>query len=149
MVSNVSGHWTDEQLIEYLYGVGPQDGHLAGCRFCQARVSSLHVRRRTMELSASPDREIGFEFLAAQRRKIYAKLTAPTHWWSFLQARRWTSATATLVLLGSGLLLYEENHKQQSIQDKVSDAQLAREVSSMAADPEPEPTAPLQALFEE
>ena len=25
--SNVSGHWTDEQLIAHLYGIGPEDRH--------------------------------------------------------------------------------------------------------------------------
>ncbi len=26
--SNLSGHWTDEQLIEHLYGIGPAGKHI-------------------------------------------------------------------------------------------------------------------------
>ncbi len=57
-------------------------------------------------------------------------------------------AAATVLVLGGALLVYEET-RQQAMQNPVSDAQLAQQVSSMAQDSEPQPTAPLQALFEE
>ena len=63
--------------------------------------------------------------------------------------RRWASAAATLLVLGGGLMVYEEHHEQAVMNDKISDAQLAAQVSSMALDSEPQSTAPLQALFEE
>jgi len=148
-VSNVSGHWTDEQLIEYLYGVGPEDGHLGGCSDCRTRLASMQARRRSLEFSPSSESEVSFDFLASQRRKIYARLTEPRHWWSGLQPRRLASAAAAVLVLGGGLLLYEENHKQPIVNDGVSDAQLAQEVSSMAENPEPPAAAPLQAFFEE
>lgn len=148
-VSKVSGHWTDERLIEYLYGVGLKDGHLDGCLDCQARLSSMRESRRGVELVTSSDREVSFEFLAHQRRKIYATLTEPARWWPRAQAGKLVSAAATLLVLGGGLLLYEENHKPQLVANKISDAQLAQEVSHMAENPEPPATAPLQALFEE
>jgi len=144
--SNVSGHWTDEQLIQHLYGVGPHEGHLEGCRECQDRLSSMRSMRRDREQSTSSDAEVSFEFLAAQRRKIYNRITEPARWWSHLELRRWASVTATLFVLGGGLLFYKENHKQVN---NISDAQLAQDVSHMAEDAEPSATAPLQALFEE
>lgn len=147
-VSNLSGHWTDEQLIEHLYDVGPEDSHLNGCRDCQARLSSMQAKRRKLELSPASEDEVSFEFLAAQRRKIYARLTERSPWWSSLQPRKLVSAAAVLVL-GAGLFVYEENHRQQMMANKVSDAQLAEQVSSMAEESEAQPTAPLQALFEE
>ncbi|MGA8025675.1 MAG: hypothetical protein WB992_00920 [Bryobacteraceae bacterium] len=145
-VSNVSGHWTDEQLIEYLYGVGPENGHVDGCADCQARLASMRARGRSAECS---DCDVSFELLAAQRRKIYARLTARAHWWTRLQPRRLASAAATLAVLGGGLFIYEGHHKQQITDNKLSDVQLAQQVSNMAEEAEAQPTAPLQALFEE
>lgn len=63
--------------------------------------------------------------------------------------RRWISAAASLLIIASGLFVYEHNHPKQAIDNKVTDAQLAQEVSRMAQDSEPALTVPLQALFEE
>ena len=149
MESKVSGHWTDEQLIEYLYGVGPEGSHLDTCRDCHERLSAMQARRQAMELNLPSHEEAGFQFLAAQRRKIYARLTERSSWWSEFQLRRWASAAAMALVLGGGLVVYEENHRHQLLENKVSDAQLAQDVSLMAQDSEPQPTAPLQALFDE
>lgn len=108
----------------------------------------MQANRRNIE-AAESSQDVSFEFLAAQRRRIYSKVTQPVRWWSHFEVRRWVSAAATLLAVGGGLLLYEENHRQQLMDNKVSDAQLAQEVSSMAQDSEPQPTAPLQKLFEE
>jgi hypothetical protein len=147
--SKLSGHWTDEQLIEHLYGVGPEDGHIQQCMDCQARFSAMQANRHAIERAGSSQADVSFEFLAAQRRQIYAKLTEPAHWWSHFELKRWVSAAATVLVAGGGLFLYEQNHKQQMVDNRVSDAQLAQEVSRMAQESEALPTAPLHALFEE
>lgn len=146
--SKVSGHWTDEQLIAHLYGVGPQDPHVDNCADCQARLLAMQSQRKAEELAASPG-EVGFEFLAAQRRQIYAKITEPARWWSRLQLRRWASAAAGLAVIAGGLLIVEHDRKPPVVPNNISDAQLAQDVSRMAEDSEPPATAPLQALFEE
>ncbi len=146
--SKLSGHWTDEQLIAHLYGVGPDDNHIKECRGCQTRLSAMEANRRTMDRNEVSE-EAGFDFLAAQRRRIYARLTEPTHWWSNFEVKRWLSATAALLVAGGGLFLYQQNHAQQLMDNKVSDVQLAQEVSRMVQDSEPQPTAPLQGLFDE
>ena len=146
--SKASGHWTDDELIEHLYGLEPEDGHLAVCTACQKRLSSMQAARQTVELNSSDD--VSFDFLAAQRRRIYAGLTGRMHWWPQLPLRRWASAAAVLSILGGALVLYQERIAQRPATDsKISDVQLAQEVSGMADDAEPQPTAPLQALFEE
>jgi anti-sigma-K factor RskA len=142
----VSGHWTDDQLIDSLYGIGPEDNHAQMCAECQGRLAVLQANRQAVESGGHED--VSFEFLAAQRREIYAKITAPQSWWSNLLSRRWTSAAATAVALTAGVFVYQQKH-QQIMHNEVSDAQLAREVSCMGQDLEPHPTAPLQALFEE
>jgi hypothetical protein len=140
-------HWTDEQLIAQLYGIGPDDRHLDTCAECQARLSRMQLRRNELE-SSSAMSEVSVDFIAVQRRKIYAAMDRPVHWWSQLQVRRWGSALAGAGIVASGLLLYESNDKAKP-HDSISDAELAQEVSRIAEDPEPPATAPLQALFEE
>ena len=142
----MSGHWTDEDLIASLYGVGPEDGHVQTCAECQGRLASLEANRRAIEAGEHDD--VSFEFLAAQRRKIYSRMTAPQSWWSNFPSRRWASVATAVAVLAGGLFVYQQR-RQQIVHNEVSDAQLAREVSCMVQDLEPHPTAPLQALFEE
>ena len=149
MQSKVSGHWTDEQLIAYLYGVAPQDNHVAACGSCQARVAQMRTSREMWEQSGASRADVTDDFLAAQRRQIYAKMAQPERWWSGAHLRRWASATATLLVLAGGFMVYEEHHEQALVKDQVSDAQLAAQVSNMTQNSEPSPTAPLEALFEE
>ncbi len=153
MQSDVSGHWTDDQLMAHLYGVGPEDGHLPGCGACEARLAAMESHRFTLERTFQ-QAELSPEFLATQRREIYTKLTYAklaqlAHWWSGAALRRWASAAAMLFVLGGGLTVYEEYHRQELLKDQVSDAELAEQVSSMSQVSEPQPTAPLKALFEE
>ena len=147
MQSNVSGHWTDDQLITHLYGVGPADDHLQECAACRSRLAAMKTNRETVERASSGEGEVGLRFLAAQRRQIYARLEQPAPWWSGTNMRRVASAGATLLMLGGGLVVYEQHHEEQIVNDRISDAQLAAQVSNMAQDSEPQSTAPLQALF--
>ncbi len=146
--SKLSGHWTDDQLIAHLYSVGPGDGHMNVCGECQARLKAMQQRRTAIDRHTSADEDVTFEFLAAQRRSIYAKAAAPVRWWSMLPARRWVPVVAMTTLLAGSVFLYEANQHHYT-NEQLTDAQLAQQVSQMAADPEPQPTAPLQALFEE
>ena len=143
--SKLSGHWTDDQLIAHLYGVGPDDGHLSDCLNCQSRLSVIEERQEALRSSE----EVSLELLAAQRRRIYAKLVGPAHGWPGSHLRRWASAGVALFVLGGSVLYYEEHQRQQTANNMLSDAQLAQDVSRMSENPEAQPTAPLQALFEE
>lgn len=144
--SRLSGHWTDDRLIEHLYGVGPEDGHLQICGECQARLSAAQSVRLRLETDLASDGEsAGYDFLMAQRRRIYARLNEPAKSWT----GRWAPALAMLVALAGGLVIYDRGFRQERLDRHVSDAQLASEVSCMASDSEPRSTAPLQALFEE
>jgi hypothetical protein len=147
--SNLSGHWTDEQLIQHLYGIGPEGNHIEECRDCRERLSAMLAARRVLEAEASPPEQVPFELLAAQRRSIYSRIARISSQRVGVQLRRWSAAAAMVFLLGGGALLLEQNQSRQVVQNKESDAQLAQEVSRMAQDSEPSPTAPLQGLFDE
>jgi hypothetical protein len=147
--SNLSGHWTDEQLIEHLYGIGPNNGHLDGCGECRSRLSAMQAARRAVEGNSSAAEQVPFDLLAAQRRNIYARIDRLPRWELGLRVRRWVAAGAMIVLLSGGALMYERAQEQQASHNKITDAQLAQQVSQIATDSEPGATAPLQQLFDE
>jgi hypothetical protein len=158
IASKLSGHWTDGQMIDHLYGVGPEDDHLAACEQCSARLSTLEANRRRVEENAPAGDELSSDFLAAQRRKIYARMEQRGGWRSRGQVFRWASAAAAITVVGGGLAVLQETHpvsilspsgQAQKASAQVSDAQLAEEVSVLADNSEPQPTQPLQALFSE
>ncbi len=145
--SKLSGHWTDEELVAHLYGVGPENGHLDSCEACGVRLGEMQARRSSLE-AVQADEGDAFS-LAAQRRAIYAKLEQAVRWWSFVAVRRWASAGVAALMLGGTVLYYQEHERQQARDAMLSDAQLAQDVSTLADNPEGLPTAPVQALFDE
>jgi hypothetical protein len=146
---NMSGHWTDEQLIASFYYAGPEDRHLHECTRCRERLAALQANRSLLEHEAGDVHDVDFAFLAAQRRKIYARLAEPVRPWSGLwPVRRWTSAVAMLLVLGGGFVAVEQYRHEQA-ENKISDVQLAQEMSGMSQDLEAQPVAPLQGLFEQ
>lgn len=150
-------HWTDDQLIEHLYGIRAEDEHFSFCQHCRERALAMQSRRQSVEDEFGAKDEVSFEFLAAQRRRIHARLDQTTRWRQVFHATRWAPTAAALFVLSAGLIVMKETQPlgigghaaQQVVKANVSDAQLAAEVSQLADDSEPSPTAPLQALFEE
>jgi hypothetical protein len=156
--SSLSGHWTDEQIIEHLYTGEPGDGHILSCTRCLNRLHSIQENRRRLEEAAQEQNEPTAEFLMSQRRRIYARLDpTPSRRASAGIVRRWASTGIAVLILGGGLLLFEDGSRlgphskpgQQAATSKISDSQLASDVSQMADASEPGPTEPLQALFTE
>lgn len=141
-------HWTDEQLIASLYGVGPENDHLRHCQKCESRRASLWSNRGALEDTEPNEKELSFEFLAAQRRAVCERLAARPAWPSIPGWRRWAPAAMALLLLGGGAAVYEKHHAGQVAGSQLSDAQLAFEVSRMSQDWQDQPAAPLQGLFE-
>jgi hypothetical protein len=141
IVSAQSAHWTDEQLIDHLYGIGPNDGHLNQCGHCFSRLNAMERRRRHL----TTEEDAGASFLAAQRRAIYARLSEPHSWWHDLPLRR-LSAVAAMLLVVLGSLAVFEDHRRELAESR-ADAELVRDVSRMSFESEPEATAPLQGLF--
>ncbi|HEY7208649.1 MAG TPA: hypothetical protein VH477_00135 [Bryobacteraceae bacterium] len=139
-----SKHWTDDQLIAHLYGVGPQDGHLECCAECRSRVSAMEIRRQS---AVAESAEVAPERLAAQRRRVRAVLARSLHWWQAASLRRWVPAGTAAIALGGSLFYYNEQQQRHVRDNAISDAQLAQDVSLLAETPEAPPTAPLQALF--
>jgi hypothetical protein len=146
-MSKGAPHWTDGQLINALYGVGPEGGHLEECPKCRGRLAALRMNRKALELETGESR-VDFDFLAAQRRRIYQKLEQPIRWWSHQVWKKWAPAVFTVVVLAGGIAVYQEKQHFQKPGSELSDVQLAQEASRMSQEYEAQSTAPLQGLFE-
>lgn len=147
--SRLSGHWTDDQIVDHIYGIGPADGHIDNCRECAGRFLAFQQHRFSVESVAPPQEALSDDFIAAQRRAVYARISEPRTLWSLLPFRRLASAAATVIVLTGAFMFYQDREAREVARAQVSDAQLAQEVSQMAVDGEPQSTAPLKALFVE
>jgi len=143
IASTQSGHWTDEQLIDHLYGVGPNDKHLDHCVDCGRRLAAMQVRRERVSVNEL----VSESLLAAQRRTIYARLSEPRRWWVELPVRRWAATAAMAAVLTGSATIYERHRRE--LAEFRADADLARDVSRMSFESEPQATAPLEGLFVE
>ncbi len=137
-------HWTDEQLLAHLYGVGPEDGHPNDCSACGQRITEMLANRQSIEALRGTHEDVTFELLARQRRAIYAGLGRKR---SVFAMGRWASALAMVAFVAGAIIVIEE--RQQADNRQISDAQLVEEVSQMAQDPTPTAVAPIEGLFQE
>jgi len=129
-------HLSTDELVNLVYGVGA-DRHLDDCRDCSERFENLR-ERRAMAAESLP---VSHEFLAAQRRNIYARMGERP------QARmKWVPAMAAAAcLIAVGVFSY---HPAQAVKPEVVDVQLFAEVYSMEQSMEPVAAQPIHALFE-
>jgi hypothetical protein len=139
-------HLTSDELVNLVYGVGAS-GHIASehindCRECSDRLEQLR-ERRAMAVDSLP---VSHEFLAAQRRNIYARMGERP------QARmKWVPALAAAAcLVAVGVFSYHpaEVATPEAVETHV-DAQLFADVYSMEQSMEPIAAQPIHALFEQ
>jgi hypothetical protein len=124
--------------VDRLYGVGASD-HLDDCGECSKRFQQLRERR---EMAAEPGLA-SHEFLAAQRRNIYARMGEKP------QARmKWVPALAAAAcLLAAGVIV--RHPVAQVAKPETIDLQLFSDVYSMEQSMEPLAAKPIHALFEQ
>lgn len=138
---NQSGHWTNEELLAALYGIGPSGNHLEICADCRTRFAAMQIHRESVEgLAELP---VDPTFLATQRRAIYQRLDHPVRSW-----KAWAAGATTACALGAFLFIYEQNQQLKVAQERINDAKLIQEVAAMANDTGASSMAPLEGLFE-
>jgi len=135
-------HLSEDELIELLYGLGPEESLLGPCELCRHRWQSLLEARRQF-LAGLP--QASEAFLAEQRRSIYRKIEAeqPAGW--RLQP---AAALATVALVVLGLLLSLPAPERQPTRAS-NDSQFFTEVYALVESAEPLAAVPISALFEE
>jgi hypothetical protein len=134
-------HWTEQDLVDHIYGLGPDAAHLDGCKECRARVEAMAVRRQ--ELAREPD--VSNEFLAAQRRNIYRRLGR----YPRQSVRLMPAFAAVLMLLVSFLVFRPAHLRQEPVAIPAADTKLVSDMYALDQNPEPQAVETLHALFEE
>ena len=136
-------HYSNEDLINRLYGIGRSDSHVEQCEDCRARWEQLLERRR--EIMEPP--EVPAEFLAAQRREVYRRLESNRSWWAW----RLGPALATVSVLVLGIVLSRPVPAPEPTLavNTNGDAEFFAEIYSMVESTEPWAAEPIYGLFEE
>ncbi|MEQ1947352.1 MAG: hypothetical protein ABL995_09190 [Bryobacteraceae bacterium] len=153
--SNNGGiHVPAAAMVDAFYGVADDravaalHAHLAECQACSERWEGLAEKRSA---SASPV-EVSPEFLAAQRRAIYARIERPQpEVW-----RVWVPVATAAIALTAAVVTFRpaaEPPRQETVivstavNTAENDAQLFSDVYLLEQSYEPSATAPIQALF--
>ncbi len=135
-------HWSDDDLLAELYGIGPADGHLSVCPDCRRRWEWFR-NRRDQFLRTEP--VVGESLLVEQRRAIRARLGRHQR----IPRLQPASLLAALLLICVILTVFRHTPKSTLSGDTAADEQMFEEVYSLASSPEPQAVEPLQSLFEE
>jgi hypothetical protein len=143
MGSDMNGHLKTDELLGRLYGLDQgvdRDMHLASCGDCHDRWEEM---RRLKATFSSPE-PVSTDFLAAQRRKIYARLGQEPR-----TRMTWAPALAAAALLAIGIAVYRPAPAPAPLRPDAADAQLFADVYSMEQSVEPSVAAPIHSLFED
>ena len=132
-------HWSEDDFVNALYGVGPEDEHLGECADCRGRWTQMTAQRA--EAMRQP--EVSHEFLAAQRRNIYRRLDRRRPG----RVARLTPAFAAFAALLIGFYFFRPSPAPAPAPLQMSDAQLA-EIISVEQASEARAAKPIEALFE-
>ena len=135
-----NGHWNQDELIAWLYGVGPGDGHLDSCGECRAKADWLQSRMAEVR-RAEPD--VHPAFLARQRRAVLDRVggTRPAR-------VRWLATVAVAAMLLMAVALQSPSPRPETLTASNAEAELFEEVFNTVAWAEPEAVTPLYGLFE-
>ncbi len=150
----MSGHLSNDELIDRLYQIAADDSHLANCPDCTRRFAEMQ-RVKAQAIEPAP---VSYDFLAAQRRAIYSRLGEDPS--ARMRSRlAWAPALAAVALVALGLTAHRTpvrststaSHGNPASQSEMSadDAQLFADVYSMEQSLEPSVAAPIHHLFEE
>ena len=137
----MKNHLTTDELVDRLYGVA-EPGHLDNCAECSERFRKL----RELHATAAASLPESHDFLAAQRRNIYARMGERP------QTRmKWVPALAAAAfLVAVGMFAYHPSEIPSYVaKPQIDDAQLFSDVYSMEQSMEPVAAKPIHAIFEQ
>jgi hypothetical protein len=136
-------HYTQDELLQAVYGLERGDGHLASCPECRVLLDGMLARRaESTDSEKLPDAS----FFARQRAAVYRRAEQPRGF----SVPRLATAGAALATVALSLLLLRTPEQQTPAPVAASDdAKLIAEIYSDAYNSEPRAADPVRALFEE
>jgi len=134
-------HYSDDDLVTRLFGLGSEDNHLDTCELCARRWGMIRQRH---EVRHAAETEVPGVLLAAQRRAIYARLEGNPR---RLPSRWVPSLAAALLLVLVMLTVFRPAAQKQAI-DAISEDRALEEVFTVASRIDPAGLKPVQFLFE-
>ena len=137
-------HWTNDELLDHLYGVGPADGHDLECADCRGRLAALETRR-TGRLD---EPWIPEEFLRAQRGAIAIGIAGT----GGRKASWWHAPVWAAVLVAIAVVLSWPQPPREKLtaggNPAGGDAGMYLEIYQTISTEEPRALAPMHNLFE-
>ncbi len=134
------GHWSDEDFVGRLYGVGPANDHLEACEPCRRQWERYLERRQTLRIA---ELEIAPAFLAAQRTAVLSRLPKEPRLLRFGLLPSFAALLLALVIL----TLFRPAPGSRSV-PAPPDTELYEDVFSLVSSTSPSAVEPLESLFE-
>ena len=110
-------HLSDDVLLDALYGLTGIGPAVRECPSCAARWTEINRQRaRLAEADAAEPMNVSSDFLAAQRREIYQRLSKPQSgaWRAALLVPRWAQAAALVCVIAAGLFWFQAPKPESS-----------------------------------
>jgi len=137
-----NNHYSDDDLVARLFGLGSADTHLDNCEMCRQRWNKVQERHQVLHAA---DIDVPMEQLAAQRRAIYARVDQKSR---NLRTAWLPLPVAALVLVLLAFTFFKPAFHQQPV-DAISDDAALQDVFTVASRIDPAGLEPVQSLFEE
>ncbi len=134
-------HYSDDDLVARLFGLGLEDTHFADCKECTRRWDQI---RRRDQLRRSAEIEVSAEVLAAQKRAIYARAERK----SGSLPLRWLPLPAAALLVLLMVFTVFKPASRTPTKDVISDDQALQDVFTVNSRIEPAGLRPVERLFE-
>ncbi|MEO8128643.1 MAG: hypothetical protein ABJF23_19265 [Bryobacteraceae bacterium] len=139
-------HWSDDELLDGLYGVAPADNHLNSCAECAERWQTLAARRRAM-IATGDAAAVDLNLLIRQRTAVMDRIEQCGSSFGFW---RETVAFACAAAMIVGFAFYQHQHpKAAAVETASSDTQFFSEIYSEVQQTEPRAVKPMRRLFQE
>lgn len=150
MSNDHSPHWTENDMLDRLYGLDPAPelalSHFDACAECASRWQALELRRAVVVAPPMPSAALD-EKLREQRHAVWARIEGSNR--SLLWRAAPAAATACMLLAGIILQQPQPTEPVRQMAATVSDEQFFTDIASLVNQDSPRATDPIRGLFAE